>query len=668
MNRNFYNDLKELYPPTPASFTDKIDRTLNALPKGGARWKMPIVSVAAYALVACAVFALMFTFAVKPAPAPRASASQIPPTASPTATPEESGKPAQQLPQLPVSYPDNIDSKGGWQAVAASDNVKWYYNENFRQIDRTENGKNVAFTLDIESWQSVDTLTFLPSAGNGWITFTVHSGPTDSVWIVTKDGGKAVIPDDVQWVDRNLEPIETDFSGASMVPFSTTALWGMPADTNGYSAVTDGVMIRVTFSDGSVYWAEAASRDSTLVNMLGIVSPFPAAQGEGNTYVTNDRGLIYRIGRDAEGKYTVRMGGYQVRTDLKSASFALFRAACAANDSQRSFAALLIYQDDASHTLWELNLVTGKLMKITSGCIAAGFLSDTRYWYSGQSDSAAFRQQEARGLDKVIQLTGLASMINMTDDDTSSEQRAVLQVKVFIDNRTDKAVTVPAEVPCSLTAKKDGVVIWSRSGMFPLSDAKEQTLWDNGGGTAVAAGAVTLLPGNSLEIILEEIPLTGLGSYTLEGSFNAGESISYTMLPRTKIPLPFGIGIQGRLDADGKLRITYTNNTRFTYELLQPYNGDYPPTVLYRLYSGDTLAGQGAMALAPKKLAGTDADIPIGSSITLTAQGDTTRFAGLAAGTYRLECELEGSTTDEKVPWGFGDGYYFDYTFTVPVK
>jgi hypothetical protein len=128
---------------------------------------------------------------------------------------------------------------------------------------------------------------------------------------------------------------------------------------------------------------------------------------------------------------------------------------------------------------------------------------------------------------------------------------------------------------------------------------------------------------------------------------------------------PAGISVTGKLTAGRRLTIEIANRSRSTVAIPQPYQDGLPPTVCYRLFSGDTEVKKGTLPMAAGPIKGEAGSIDIGASRTLMEPGGHPCFADLPAGDYRLECFLETNAVDDQLPWGMADAPYFEMEFHV---
>lgn len=701
MNGDLYNKLRETYPPTPQVFKAGIEQAMRALPERRAHWSLPAPAVAAYAIAAFAALALLVSGVVLPAgfPGKTAQASAQPsspspkqpsapalqpspsPAASPTASPAvnytgaPTPPPVSPLPRLAVVNSDKTPTaEDGWQAAAVSGDATWYFNPSASEIARAEGGKTVMIALALALGQAVDIYTFLPARDGRWLAFTVHTANGDTVWLITKDGRKMVIPDDIRWCNSSShQTIQVDFSKCTLVPVymkpMDTAVDAEYSENEGVDYIT----ICATYPDRSIYRIQvylnlkSGYPDLDLNDRQGDMIFMPFALTDGQTVIA-DQWSIDIAGMGRNGKYQIDSHTSQLETELQSNRFLMFKA----NDGRHVWtnptSALLIYQNDPTLTLWELNMSTGKTKQLVNDCLAAGWIDAMTYWYTSKTNPTTIQVHAENYLKTIIQQIVLTPCVYMSSNGSDTNNQVTLRPTVTIQNDTNEDITIPACISSSLKMKKDGVKIWEQIGDFQLVNAKKLSLSSVNSPAPTGTEPITIPAGDMLEMELTEVPYQGPGKYTLEGSFYKNRNINITVsLPYGTTPV-YGMKYDGFLTNDKRLSVTMTNNSHSTFTILQPYEGVLPPTIVYRLLRGEKVIGTGKLTMSSKPLSVAEEGIALGASKTLVESGDAPAFAKLPAGEYRLECMLEFSSADATMPWGFGEGEYFDVTFTVPAK
>lgn len=543
MYENFDKEIKDAFPPTPQEFTARMRKTLGVLPKRKQHTLWKALASVATAAAACALFAFIFSQINLPAkdivstPHPTAAAQT---TAG--APDDESYPPAPPpvgpLPQLAVTDMGSLPSSpGGWQAVAQNGGVNWYFNPGSGEIARAEAGKAVSVKLDLARGQSVDTYTFLPAQDGRWAAFTVHAASGDAVWLVTSDGRKMVVPDDVHWMDYNWQPIQIDLSGAAMFPFDCRL--EAPADQEDIDAdsMIDDFSICAVKPDGTVYFLQVGIdtykgyQAFSLNDRRGYCTETEKL-GAGEAAVASTE-TIYTMdaGRDGVFKISDESGAFQPPSvTLQSNRFALFRAADDGAPGASLTCALLIYKDDPDHALWELDMGTGTATKVADGCLAAGWLSSTAYWYSTEADSAQMIQRDAAGLKTVGVTAHIKPAVYPSDYPSDMAGKTTLIPEIWIQNNTDAGITLPdAAQWCSLEITRDGTVVWQQQGDFKLSDGKYRyrSIGKIGdAGEQAGAGPYTLKPGYELGLEFMDVVWDQPGVYMLSGEFY-GQQVNY---------------------------------------------------------------------------------------------------------------------------------------------
>lgn len=677
MNKDWVDGLKEIYPPTPDSFTEKVDSALRELPKEGARWKMPVASMAAYALVACTVLVLGFALFVRTPDHPQQTTAG--PAAGGTAPSGTSAAPTPQpapLPQLPLSHPQ-IASAAGWQAAAAAaGDVTWYYKPSSEQIARVKDGKCDAFLLSLSAGQSLDVHTFMAAAGGGALAFTVHGKDGDSVWIVTSEGRKMSIPDDVSWFDiaDSTKPLRFDFSGLSMAPESFQVGGGTGSDAQ--TAATyyiEGIDISAVRPDGSTYNLTVSILDNLYYKGLvrgaltgnireGVCLSLP----DETAVPTSFRGYLIGVYKGADGSY--RLGNEDHKVELQSNRFAFFRP----QPSQSVFGfvlryALFVYRDDPENTLWGLDGDTGKVEKIAANCVSAGWLPDGDCWYATASD-AAMLQTHAVGYGSPVVAACLLS-------ESYSDGSLTLVPSFEIENHSGQPLTLPATLPCSLKLTRDGTMIWSKDDGVSLQQTDSlfcEPMSGFGGTVDMAEGQFTVPNGYVLSFELNcGIPMDAAGAYRLTGTLYNGLKVNYQMTLPPSYSLPDYIGIDANINPGGRLAVTVVNRSINGVQIPLTSSSDYSgysPAVCYRLMQDGKEVSHGIIEMSPKYSMQSGLTVPAGGSITFTDPGETPLLGSLHAGDYNLEAFVMNGTNDDKLPWGLAPGLYFEVKFTVPAN
>jgi hypothetical protein len=674
-------ELDKAFAPTPASFSRSVDKALRELPQKSA-WRLRPAFVAALATLAVfAVFAVVFGGI-------KVISNNIEDASFATNTATAASLTQAAMPPLAVTYPKSVPSSAiGWQAAAVAGDAAWYFKQSTGEIAYVEAGKTTAIALGLKQGQAVDAYTFLPDKEGQWVAFTVHGGAGDSVWVVTKGGRKMAVPEDVQWVDNYNNPVQADFSGASMIAYGSDYYLEPTEDVN--DPVPDSVRIKAAFPNGELYElnvslnTKAGHPECLLDYRKGDYYTSWHLKNEGETLVTGKE-YLYKIIQE-DGKYFLSLWGTQMPVDLQSDRFALFKLP-GQNQMMYPARALMVYAGDASRTLWELNIETGKASKIATGCLAADWTDDSSYWYAAQADSARVLKHEAADLHNVrTQL-----MLIQAGGDSNEDINTSIVIQVIVQNLTDQDITIPENVPCDLRISRDGEILWQKNGLsLPADITTRRIFLDSvltspiGDSTRKIHWPVVVPPGYTLEFGLPGPDCTGTGTYTLDGSFNNSSAIHCVIPVGMMLNLPVGVGLQGKILEDGRLQATLDNRSRATFTLLQSTSqfrtpqstnqyGTEPPVVCYRLLSSGRIVDAGRLEMAGEGWSSEIVHIPPGVSLTMTEDSAAPKFAGLPAGQYTLECYLEWLPEQnkdfEKLPWGLNGGFYFDVPFVVSGK
>jgi hypothetical protein len=702
MNTQYNKALKSLYPPTPAAVSRKVAEALHSLPRRKARWPWQIAKAAMGTAVICAAFIALYNIPSLPGkdlvktPAPTqaavlANTTKAPTndkTASRTASPAETDillptpAPVGKLPQLVVTTPAKAPSSAdGWQAAAVSGKVTWYYNPAASALARVESGKTVAIALDTPAGQTVDAYTFLPSGDGRWLAFTVHSGSGDTIWLVTKDGRKLDISKDVNWVDSDYKPVQVSLANLTMFPYGSRLEFPKAQEDISADSLIDDVEICAYDADGTVYDVQVALdtysgyQSFALNDRRGSFGYNQQNLGPGEGIVASGE-MLYKLSLGENQKYTIAMksgAGQSATLSLQQNKFALFKSTGDDGRSAPLTYALVIYKNDPQRTLWELNIETGNSKKITTGCLAAAGLGDGTYWYTSSGDPASIRKQTADKSKTVSLKASLGVAVYPPNYQSDMAGKVVLNPVVKVQNNTGKDITIPDTVNCSLQLTRDGRTVWQKTGDLKLTDAKFIRIGKIGkGAEQVEQGPYILKNGEELVVDLAEVVYEEPGTYSLEGQFYNKTVNVQIALPEAQ-PLPEGVAVQAKLNAQGKLCVTYNNQSHDEYWIPQTSIDNaatdwYPPMMCYRLYNGDQVVKSGMLQMSERALTSKESTIPKGKTYTLVEPGNEPCFADLPAGDYRLEFYMQVNCGDETTPWGFATGPFVTAELKIPTK
>ncbi len=385
--------LQALYPPTPSAFSMNVNHTLRALPKRRRRWRLSIPAAIAYAVAAFFAVALLASSLYKP---PKAAPTETPrstPYRPISTTPVPPLTPLTVLSQLTVrQIADKPASEGKWQAAAACGDVTWYYRAETAELALTTNEGASTMRLALSPGQTVDACSFMPGKLGRWLAFTVREKGVDSVWLVTHDGRQMLVTDDVPRPERDGRTTDDDLIGVRMLPFGSQPFLLRQRQT-AEEDPGESLLVRVSYANGTV-------------NLVEYALEYPnGSDGPSRRYIlsySETNGCIVIIGdwwitRSYADYPFDRNFLFNECTALQKGRYAMFRIVHSPDTAPvRICRALLIYEDDPKRALWTMDILTGKLEKLTEQCVMAAWKDDSDFWYTTADDAATIKSLPTR--------------------------------------------------------------------------------------------------------------------------------------------------------------------------------------------------------------------------------------------------------------------------------
>lgn len=676
MNGNPHDKLKDIFPSTPAAFTRHIERAVAALQERGARWRLSAPAIAGYAAAVCGVAALLIFGRFTPGTPVEATHTSAAPAPTPMATPAgveltaATIPPLEPLPQLTVT--ENIKAPAaldGWQAVALSGDVTWYYHAASFELACTKGESTHSIALAPKGAQTVDPTTFIPDPHNRWMAFTVHEPEGDTVWVVTAEGAKMVVPDDIYLINVLGDACQADFKGCEMAPVGEETLYGVIGE--GTENEKDGVMINATLADGSVYRLDVSlgtviDGQAYNINDRRAVLHYTGIELTGEQQFVAFNSLLYPITKGDDGSYLINMGQYRLHTQLNNNRLRLFKGNLQKHLYDPSSISLFIYKDDPDSMLYELDMNTGKTVPAVGNCLSAGWVDNNMYWYVTGDDPTAIHTRPAAIAGGVMKLITWDAY-----SDSAGMGINRLEVHVAIQNNTDESIQIPVEIPCELNISVNGKTFWEVDGQYAFSDAKMLYVFSpEGEGISVsAASPITLPAGYTLDFMMIDVPCTEEGVYAINGLFYDDIIVdSVIELPFQYDYLTHGVSATGKADKDGRLSITIDNRSLVSYMIPPTVDATggtnllYPAMIFYRLYNGEEMVDRGILQMSKDTLTADERTVASGKSHTLTEQGNTPRFSNLPAGNYHVDWTFSYVNDINNADWSWQETDHFDFT------